>query len=243
MAKKWAAAGITIVAIVIIVVALNAFGAQKSDQAPSVGALSLTIVAGIAILLGMLALVGIAYSIAGIANTKEAFALPEGSVRALLALLITIGFIVVAFPQVVETQPPATPPPVTPQKQSPPPAQSSAPQSHAFLSFFDTSAYAQTPPPATDSNGAGAGKTNSNSTNDLPKQVLQILGTLMTTIVGFYFGSKTTSDATKKVGDVVQQAMTNQQNAQQLAVQQLATQQQAQQQAAQAAQRPPSATA
>jgi len=225
--SRWLALALIAVAVVAMIVWMNVYNPPKAGDAPSAAALSLTIVVSFAVLIGMLALVAMAYSAVNLADPKEAFGLPSGSIRALLALLITMGFLVLAFPQVTQkvdagTQDNSgaqgssgsqgssgqqgTPKPSPAPVQNPPATQSTPappPKSNTLLVLFDTSAYAE---PAPNAPVGGTGTTEQKKDSSGSTSILQILGTLMTTIIGFYFGSKSATDATTKVSDALEKA-------------------------------------
>ena len=56
-----------------------------------------------------------------------------------------------------------------------------------------------------DKNG-GSSNSGSQDGGDLPKQFLTMLGGLVTTIVGFYFGSQTANSAAAKAAEAIKAA-------------------------------------
>jgi uncharacterized membrane protein len=149
--KRWAAGVITIsvtfvvTVLFVYVVSLALAKGQDSVRLP------LLIVAAVVGLLGAIAFVVVAFSLYGLINGQEPLGLPEGSVRALLALLILGIF--------------------------------------ASMTIFFFGAM-RTPPPANTT-------IDMTAANDLAKQVLTILGTLLTAIASFYFGSQSATSAVK----------------------------------------------
>lgn len=152
--KRWAAGVITIAVTFVVtllfvyVVSLALEKGQDSVRLP------LLIVAAVIGLLGAIAFVVVAFSLYGLINGHEPLGLPEGSVRALLALLILVIF--------------------------------------ASMTIFFFGAM-RTPLPANTT-------IDMTAANDLAKQVLTILGTLLTAIASFYFGSQSVTSAVKAVG-------------------------------------------
>jgi amino acid transporter len=63
--KKWIGTALIAVAVIALITWMNVYSPAKSGEATSGAALSLTILAGLGVLVGMLALVGIAYKLAG----------------------------------------------------------------------------------------------------------------------------------------------------------------------------------
>lgn len=230
--QRWVGFALVAIAVVIVIFLINS---QSSSKTESVASLTLIIIGALSVLIGMLALVGIGYKLANIANPSEAFALPSGSIRAVLALLITVGFIILSFPGATQTAPSTTQTTTSPTQtttsntqtttsptqtttsntHSTPPGTQTPPtpekKKSAFLTLIDTSAYAAPPPGSAAGNGSGSANNQdegnkSKSDSAEPKSLLQILGALMTTIVGFYFGSKSATEAVTKVSEAIKNA-------------------------------------
>lgn len=149
--KRWQA-GLIIIAVTFvvtltfIVVTAQALDLAISDQIR----LPMLIVASVVGLLGSIAFVVVAFSLFGLINGAEPLGLPEGSVRALIALLILVIF--------------------------------------ASMTVFFFGALKGTPKDVDNS-----------AAFDLAKQVLTILGTLLTAISSFYFGSQAATSAATRV--------------------------------------------
>jgi hypothetical protein len=108
--------------------------------------LPMLVIAGVIALLGALAFIVVAYSFFGLHDRQQALGLPEGSVRALVAMMLIIIF------------------------------------SIFVVYFFDRLDTAAKPGQA-----------------DFAKQVITLIGTLLTAIVSFYFASRTSTDAVAAV--------------------------------------------
>ena len=106
--------------------------------------LPLLAISGVSVLLVSLALVSISFATFGLSDKTQALGLPEGSIRAVIALSLLVIFAIVAF------------------------------------SLF-ASLSAATKPPA--------------EAVDFAKQLLTLVGTLVTSLSSFYFGAKTATGA------------------------------------------------
>jgi hypothetical protein len=214
-APSWIAAAVIGSAVLIVVIVLAVVGGMVEGH--SAAARSLIVIVGFAALFGMIALVAIGYWLAGLDDTTQALGLPSGSVRAIIALLIIAMFAVLAvyFSELLKTN--SCPAVTSTDTSATPPKQVSA-----IDGVFGNIALAQSPATGTltssgattsdlvPSKGTGstggapsADNTKIESVNDVAKQVLQILGTLMTTIVGFYFGSTSATEAATKTGEAI----------------------------------------
>lgn len=107
--------------------------------------LPLLAISGVSVLLVSLALVSISFATFNLSDKTQALGLPDGSIRAVIALILLVIFAIVAF------------------------------SFYADISEFDSP--------------------NKESV-DFAKQVLTIVGTLVTSLSSFYFGAKTATSAT-----------------------------------------------
>jgi hypothetical protein len=147
----------------------------------------------------------------GVASPGEAFALPSGSVRVLLAIGIMLLFVVFGVPAV-------TPLPSSEARLADTPmARLSVPaaerdgvanfhRSEGFTVIVNSYGNANTP--AQISVYAKV-KSRPAAELDLVKQLLTALVTALTTILGFYFGGRSASDAVRAIGTAVDIANKN----------------------------------
>lgn len=163
-AKIWQAGVITIVVTFVVTIAFIWVVSKALDGGQDSVRLPLLIVAAVVGLLGAIAFVVVAFSLYGLHDGNEPLGLPEGSIPALLALLILVIF--------------------------------------ASMTIFFVSSMQSRPLPASSNAAARTTPAASNKTDygvadDLAKQVLTILGTLLTAIASFYFGSQSAASAVK----------------------------------------------
>jgi hypothetical protein len=116
--------------------------------------LPLLVITGVMGLFATLALVAVTFSVAGLSDPSQALGLPEGSVRAAIALSLIVIFATMIFVH---------------------------------------SARLSTPRASTQV--ANAAQTTPQPLDDYEKQVISIVGTLMTSVVSFYFAARTSSAA------------------------------------------------
>jgi IPT/TIG domain len=110
--------------------------------------LPLLAIAGVSVLLVSLALVSVSFATFGLSDKTQALGLPEGSIRAVIALALIVLFAIVAF-----------------------------------------SLYGDLSKPLP------AGTERDRSAVDFAKQLLTLVGTLVTAVASFYFGAKTATSA------------------------------------------------
>jgi hypothetical protein len=147
-------------------------------------------VSGVILLLGALSLVSIAFAVFGLNDKTQALGLPDGSIRAVIALSLVLLFGILAFFLYQNTA-----------------------SGHVGTVYEDIpTAQAQTlllnapPGTATDVPGSKSGTrtlyihTTDTAANDLAKQILTVLGTLVTAIASFYFGASAVASATNPPG-------------------------------------------
>jgi hypothetical protein len=109
--------------------------------------LPLLVITGVMALFATLAIVAVTFSVAGLSDKTQALGLPEGSVRAALALSLVVIFAIVAI-------------------------------------YFYTSTLVPPAAAATASDAAHA------TANELAKQIITLVGTLMTSVTSFYFATR-----------------------------------------------------
>ena len=185
-----------LIAIVIVIVAITLvvilFGLKYLlASVPSDVGLPILAIGGVVMLLGTLALVSVAFSLFNLDDKSQALALPEGSIRAVIALSLIILFAIVTvyFYSTLSSTGVSTATGL------------SVTQRDSFLNSFKDQVVAVTPQtgdgPFTvyfrqGGNVAGA---------DFAKQVLVLIGTLVTAVSSFYFASRvTTADGAPAAG-------------------------------------------
>jgi hypothetical protein len=222
-------AAVVVVGAIMIVFGLLLAGAwamkDKSNQLDDAVRLPLLVIAGLVTLIALLAVMAIAFKTVGLANQTQALGLPEGTVRAVIALSLILIFSVVTvylFSDLsdVDSKPvpmldsagkpifePAKPlmdtvgkpildaagkPIIEPAK----PLMVVEPDAKPVLDsvgkpVLDSAGKPVLEPPSP-ADTRHASKLA--ASQDFAKQLLIMLGTLITSITSFYFGSKTVSD-------------------------------------------------
>jgi hypothetical protein len=185
-----------LIAIVIVIVAITLvvilFGLKYLlASVPSDVGLPILAIGGVVMLLGTLALVSVAFSLFNLDDKSQALALPEGSIRAVIALSLIILFAIVTvyFYSTLSSTGVSTATGLSVTLRD------------SFLNSFKDQVVAVTPQtgdgPFTvyfrqGGNVAGA---------DFAKQVLVLIGTLVTAVSSFYFASRvTTADGAPAAG-------------------------------------------
>ncbi len=169
--------------------------AVTSSSAPS--SLAFAAMSGVALL--SLTLVGIMVltRAVGMTDGTQALGLPQGSVRALLAFALAIVFVSVASWTLGGLFDPMGPEVAKDQ--------GATADVEAFLKPYDNDRYiiVQTQPdPKTSAVSVYLRReAPEKDVVDIAKQIVTISATVLVTIVGFYFGSKSTTDVTKSVND------------------------------------------
>jgi len=167
------------VAFFALVLLIYLVGEWKVTDSLALPALAIT---GLMALLASLALVAVTFSYMGIGDKTQALALPEGSVRAVIALCLLVLFAILSIYLYGKL---ATPLPI---------------QSFSVLTTSDKENLIKSLSP-----GELVGITGSDATGftvyirqsvriesvDFAKQILVMLGTLVASISSFYFGSRT----------------------------------------------------
>lgn len=147
--SPWRAALYVTLAVFIATLLLVAGGGWVLAPLPSEVKLPLLIVLAVVALLGSISLMVIAYGIFRLVNRDQPLGLPDGSVRAIIALMLIVLFAAMTVFLIVRLD------------------------------------MARADDPAV----------------DVTKQVLTVLGTLVTAVASFYFGSKSVSEGLQKRED------------------------------------------
>jgi hypothetical protein len=185
------AVGAGLVLIVLPCVALY-FGIGRMDATPAVG-LPILAIFGIMILFGALALIATLFERLGLSDRTQALALPEGSIRAAIALALIVLFAIISIMLYQSVSKPYL---IAGLRES---------QKSEMVKDLANRVVAVVPEPCAASPGvAGAAGTlekcfsvhvrqpPGQESTDLAKQLLILIGTLMTSVTSFYFASRAT---------------------------------------------------
>ncbi|MFO1337732.1 MAG: hypothetical protein U1F53_05765 [Burkholderiaceae bacterium] len=191
--------------LVVMPMCFSVFGVRWFSEHALFG-LPLLAILGIMLLFGAMTITSSLFQSLGLADKNEALALPPGSVRAAIALSLVVLFATIAI-MLFQTL-----------------AQDGAPKRLEGLSDEEktlvlkqpgtrvmavrklpcTSAAASAPPPAPAAPACydvEVAATPSSEAVDLAKQLLTLIGTLMTSVTSFYFAAKTAAPAAPKPDD------------------------------------------
>ena len=178
------------------------FGMDKLSANPMVG-LPILAIFGIMILIGTLALTSTLFQRLGLANPSEALALPTGSVRAAIALALVVLFAIIAimlFQSLADPQRNIIR--LEGLKQADFDAMSKEPRNRILSvqpgACLATAATAPAGSPPSSCYTVELMQGTSQDAIDVAKQLLTLIGTLMTSVTSFYFASRVT--ATPKPG-------------------------------------------
>ena len=165
------AAGVVVMTIVIVFVLLGLGAWFFKDGKPLEDAvkLPLLVIAGLVSLIALLAVMAIAFKTVRLADQSQALGLPDGTVRAVIALSLILIFAVVTvylFSDLSSTD--------------------------DVGSTSVSAAVTTSSPNLSPADTRRASKLT--ASQDFAKQLLIMLGTLITSITSFYFGSKTATD-------------------------------------------------
>ena len=140
-------------------------------------------IVGVMTLLASLALVSLTFSVAGLSDQKQALGLPEGSVRAVIALSLIVLFAItsVYFHGSLAK---------LGLQQSGPLSETDA---GAFRATLRPEEFIRTIPSADGKQYVVVYRLGTEASDDFAKQVLTLLGTLMTSVASFYFAASTAS--------------------------------------------------
>lgn len=195
--QKWngGAVGAGLLLVFLPSVALYA-GVPWINDYPTVG-LPLLAIFGIMILIGALALTSTLFARLGLDNPAEALALPTGSIRAAIALALIVLFAIISIMlfQTLVDGPRRNPVRLTQLQQS---------DFAAVLKESGNRILAVQAVPCVSASSAGPGaapscytvdlvKGTSQEAIDVAKQLLTLIGTLMTAVTSFYFAARSAS--------------------------------------------------
>jgi hypothetical protein len=185
--KQWASGGVLLVMALSVVATLYwLIAGQSSGTAPAPlpteVRLPLLAIAGLISLLVVLAMVAGAFTLFDLSNPREALGLPEGSVRAVIALSLIVLFAILVIYLYSDMTRPAL-------LQSP---SLTIEQKDAFLKNIPSQKVIATIPSGEAVNQRFTVYYNEGSpaAEDFAKQLLVMIGTLVTSVASFYFGTK-----------------------------------------------------
>ncbi|MGP0093063.1 MAG: hypothetical protein ACLPKB_24440 [Xanthobacteraceae bacterium] len=170
-----------IVVAVLALVGIVAFVGRWWPTDP-VLALPIAVIGGVFVLLVTLALVAVAFALLGLADKSQALALPEGSIRAVIALSLVMLFTIVSiflYNSLSNSGTIQTIHDLTDQQQK------------EFVSKIPSANIVLVQPVSQD----GSTKftiyyqNSSHAAEDFAKQLLVLLGTLVTAVASFFFGA------------------------------------------------------
>lgn len=208
------AVGVGIVLVLLPSAALF-FGVGMLDDRPGTG-LPIVALFGIMILVGVLALTATLFARLGLSRRSEPLALPPGSVRATIALALVVLFSIIAVAvlhpasEVIEIKGLTAEAAaelrrdaknqvlgVVPEACAVSAAAASAAEAAKQLAIPGWKPAAPACAAADQRFTAKVNRAPDPGTQDLAKQLLQMIGGLMATTVGFYFGGRTATEKAK----------------------------------------------
>ncbi|SAL85992.1 hypothetical protein AWB68_07871 [Caballeronia choica] len=191
MRQLLVAAVLIVAGIALLFVAPVAIVATSSGRETSL-ILPLFAVAGVVLLIATLALVSLAFGTFGLADKSQAMALPEGSIRAVIAVALVVLFAILCvflFERLYAGGPLITTPELTESQVSDFKGQNPKVGVVVILPSNKDKANKLFVITYRDPEGTKEG-------TDFAKQLLVLIGTLVTAVSSFYFGAKTASAAT-----------------------------------------------
>lgn len=191
--------GAGLVLIVLPCVALY-FGIDTMGRMPAIG-LPILAIFGIMILFGALALVSTLFARLELSDPSQALALPEGSVRAAIALALIVLFAIISIMLYQSISKPYVVPGLDDEQVS---QLVKDPMNHVIAvvaeclpSAGGTPVSLSDCPPDQRRSAAHVLHSQGRESTDLAKQLLILIGTLMTSVTSFYFAART-SEATRE---------------------------------------------
>ena len=191
--------GLVVIAIVVLVgvslILVRAgfhLGGGGTDYDHNI-VLPVLIVGGTLVLLVTLAVFALIFSLFGLSDKAQALALPEGSVRAVIALILVMMYSILTIYLYSSINAPAQHDVVF-TSETDRDAFKKAHEGHVFMSTIPDKPAPRAPDSgATDVNTGEYHLTleeNNSDATDFAKQILTTLGTLVTAISAFYFGAR-----------------------------------------------------
>ena len=210
--------------IMFVVVAFGLLGVVQAEKVPNELSLPVLAIAGVVALLGSLAMVAVSFSLVNMADKTQPLGLPQGSVRAVIALSLVVLFAILTVYLFSSLNGPAQVAVVATCLEDAPSAQivRERPVGELLLRRPATdcpattsAGNANTTTPNTGNPNTGnpnTGNPNTGNPNtgkydvvverpptqagiDFAKQLLVLIGTLVTSVASFYFGSQAVAQA------------------------------------------------
>jgi hypothetical protein len=174
-----------LIAAVIVIVALLLIGVIFGLRYLLVGAaaeigLPVLAIAGVVLLLATLALVSVAFSVFGLDDKSQALALPEGSIRAVIALSLIVLFAVLSvylYGSLSDARINSV-------------AGLNAAQKANFIAALAREQVVAVTPDSGDGPFTVYFRDRNPASEDFAKQLLVLIGTLVTSVASFYFGTR-----------------------------------------------------
>jgi hypothetical protein len=189
-------------ALGLVAIGVIATGAAGVNKLGGEVLLPFVAICGIVLLLGTLALVSIAFGAFGLSDKTQAMALPEGSIRAVLALSVVVLFAILS---VFLYDKLASGGPIVKLEQLTEPVKNEFIKNNPGLrDVVVTPSLLKNEQGVVQKDDKGAdvyvytiayGTPHNQQSDDFAKQLLVMLGTLLTSIAAFYFGAKTAAAA------------------------------------------------
>ena len=182
--SPWITATLMLVIVVATLAGLYSLVGRGSKLPTEVG-LPLLAIGGVVVLLVSLALVSAAFAVFNLSDKTQALGLPEGSIRAVIAISLVVLFAILSIFLYSSMR----------GGQLKPVANLTEQQRDEFLKATPVTQVA-----AITSAGAGTDqrftiyyRDQNQASEDFAKQLLVMIGTLVTSVASFYFGSKVAS--------------------------------------------------
>jgi hypothetical protein len=194
---KWTggAVGAGLVLVLLPCLALY-FGVDRISSHPVVG-LPILAVFGIMVLLGSLAITAALFARLKLSNKDQALALPEGSVRAAIALSLIVLFAIISIMLYQSNSEPYKIDGLT-EEEKKGVLQDLKTQ---VIAVAPNGCAASTPPPCSAADKRYAVHVRvqpGQESTDIAKQLLTLIGTLMTAVTSFYFASRAAEPSARK---------------------------------------------
>jgi len=177
--------GDRLTALIIVIVAFLLFGVifglgYSLAGVARDGALPVLAIAGVVLLLAALALVSVAFSVFGLVDTKQALALPEGSIRAVIALSLIVLFAILTvylYGSMSNARVNAVSELTQQQKEN-------------FVNSLAKEQVVSVTPSTKEGLFTVYFHDRNPTSDDFAKQLLVLIGTLVTAVASFYFGTR-----------------------------------------------------